>query len=703
MDSDWNVLIHIFGGNGSVAFSHDSSLVASVIESPSTRWFPTGSTIRLCNAETGECSQELTFESSGITVLAFSRDSKLLVTLDNSGIDVWRVDTGKCVQKINLGERALSVMHPLTTTTMEAGFVFSRDSLLFLLALGPHEATRPPQMHEIKVDGCAELEGISGTWRSRGLRREGFSRDLSLLARSENQTVRLLRVDTGECVQELKVHYDDMLYMVFSHDSSLIASYSGNPRIASYARSSTARVWRVVTGECVMKFEVPPPDPPLVFAFSHDSSLFATSSRHRSVYIWRIDTGECIQELRGHSRDINFIAFSHDSSLIASAAIDKTVRVWRVGACRRVQKVSKNRFWRLKIGPRNFRHLLSPKIVLPSISERPLGILAMSLDLSLMAMTPRSRHREAGVSIYRAIRGIELYHVDTGKRLYTLTTFDSPKRLAFSHDSARLASWYSDGSIQLWRTDTGRCVRLLCDPNWPASRDVAGSRPYESPAETSFRLGASQARKRRLVRRQRFWRAGMGPRVQNVILDGRVLIGTESEDTEAESHESESHDVELPTDVGTLTFFMPGLGSFWNLNGSQFGISPAFTWITHNGSNLLWLPDDLECTRVAVSGTTVAVLSGTIPARIALFSFSKNSHDWRWWMGQHLSDLDDSSATKTKQAGVAAVDLSRIELDEDGRCEKSGVALESKSAKGSRLCSHGEPTFGGDSSNSASR
>ncbi|KAK5988504.1 Vegetative incompatibility protein HET-E-1 [Cladobotryum mycophilum] len=196
----------------SVAFSHDSSLVASASH---------GRTVRLWRADTGECVQTLEGHSDWVESVAFSHDSSLVASASGGRtVRLWRADTGEYVQ----------------TLEGHSGWVgsvaFSHDSSL--VASASYDRTS---------DCVQTLKGHSDSVVS-----VAFSHDSSLVASaSHDGTVRLWRADTGECVQTLEGHSDWVRSVAFSHDSSLVAS-------ASHDR--TVRLWRADTGECVQKLDI---------------------------------------------------------------------------------------------------------------------------------------------------------------------------------------------------------------------------------------------------------------------------------------------------------------------------------------------------------------------------------------------------------------------------------------------------------------
>ncbi|KAF2008717.1 hypothetical protein BU24DRAFT_437817 [Aaosphaeria arxii CBS 175.79] len=67
-------------------------------------------------------------------------------------------------------------------------------------------------------------------------------------------------------------------------------------------------------------------------AFSHDSTQLASASGDKTVKIWNASSGACLQTLEGHSNLVSLVAFSHDSTQLASASYDKTVKIWNVNS-----------------------------------------------------------------------------------------------------------------------------------------------------------------------------------------------------------------------------------------------------------------------------------------------------------------------------------------------------------------------------------
>ncbi|KAJ5377108.1 Vegetative incompatibility protein HET-E-1 [Penicillium cosmopolitanum] len=61
--------------------------------------------------------------------------------------------------------------------------------------------------------------------------------------------------------------------------------------------------------------------------FSHDSSHVASGSLDKTIKIWDAHTGACLQTLEGHDDRVTSVVFSPDSSRVTSGSYDKTIKI----------------------------------------------------------------------------------------------------------------------------------------------------------------------------------------------------------------------------------------------------------------------------------------------------------------------------------------------------------------------------------------
>ncbi|KAL2135775.1 hypothetical protein VTI74DRAFT_6980 [Chaetomium olivicolor] len=120
------------------------------------------------------------------------------------------------------------------------------------------------------------------------------------------------------CLQTLEGHSDVVNSVAWSHDSTRLASASGD---------KTVKIWDPATGQCVLTFEGHSDDVRSV-AWSYDGTRLASASDDNIVKIWDPATGHCISTLEGHSDDVNSVAWSHDGTRLASAAWNHIVQIW---------------------------------------------------------------------------------------------------------------------------------------------------------------------------------------------------------------------------------------------------------------------------------------------------------------------------------------------------------------------------------------
>ncbi|KAF3392420.1 hypothetical protein F1880_008934 [Penicillium rolfsii] len=217
---------------------------------------------------------------------------------------------------------------------------------------------------------------------------------------------------TGACLRTLEGHDDFVTSMVFSHDSS---------RVASGSDDKTIRIWDVHTGACLMMLEGHDNRITSV-VFSHDSSRIASGSYDKTIKIWDEPFGACLQTLEGHDNWVTSVVFSHDSSSVASGSVDKTIKIWdaHTGAC--LQTLEGHDNWVTSV----------------VFSHDSCRVASGSVD-----------------------KTIKIWDTHTGACLKTLEGHNmAVTSVVFFHDS-RVASGSWDKTIKIWNTHTGACLQTL--------------------------------------------------------------------------------------------------------------------------------------------------------------------------------------------------------------------------------------------------
>ena len=132
------------------------------------------------------------------------------------------------------------------------------------------------------------------------------------LAGSEDHTVRLWDVDTGEHLKTLVGHRAYLISLAFSQDGTTLASGSEDDDI---------RLWDVATG-ARLKTLVGHTTGVEGLAFSPNGNKIASASRDSTVRVWDVESGEALHILEGHWGNVLTVDFSPDGNTIAE---------WRLG------------------------------------------------------------------------------------------------------------------------------------------------------------------------------------------------------------------------------------------------------------------------------------------------------------------------------------------------------------------------------------
>ncbi|KAF2677680.1 beta transducin-like protein HET-D2Y [Lentithecium fluviatile CBS 122367] len=315
----------------------------------------------------------------------------------------------------------------------------------------PKWITIKPAMGD-KWSACLQtLEGHSGqVWSV------AFSHDSTRLASaSGDKTVKIWDASSGECLQTLRGHSGLVWSVAFSCDST---------RLASASDDKTVKIWDVSSGECLQTLNGHY-DPVRSVIFSHDSTRLASASYDKTVKIWDVSSGEPLQTLKGHSDSVRSVAFSHDSTRLASASDDKTVKIWNAssGECLQTLEGHSNSVWSVAFSHDSTR--------LASASyDKTVKIWDASSGECLQTLKVHSRwvgsagfsHDSTRLASASGDNMVKIWDVSSGEPLQTLRGHSGLVwSVAFSCDSTRLASASDDKTVKIWDVSSGEPLQTL--------------------------------------------------------------------------------------------------------------------------------------------------------------------------------------------------------------------------------------------------
>lgn len=146
-----------------------------------------------------------------------------------------------------------------------------------------------------------------------------YSADGSLLATtSKDTTIRVCSALSGDILHVLRGHSASVTGVAFSPTGAQLASCS---------KDGTIRTWNVQTGESTAVLNghfgyI------YAMAFSPNGCQIAFGDSSGDIVLWDPHTGEFTDCLVGHSGDVYSLTYSPDGQMIASGGLDRTIRLW---------------------------------------------------------------------------------------------------------------------------------------------------------------------------------------------------------------------------------------------------------------------------------------------------------------------------------------------------------------------------------------
>src|SRR6266516_4342864 len=167
---------------------------------------------------------------------------------------------------------------------------------------------------------------------------------------------------------------------------------------------------------------------------------------------------------------------------------------------------------------------------------------------------------------------------------------DSVYSVAFSPDSARLASASGGGTVRIWDASSGKCLQTL--------EGHSGSVWSVAFSPDSARLASASG-----DRTVRIWDASSGKCLQTLNI-GKVLFNISFDTTGSCLH----------TEIGTIAIdtssasnMTPSITDPQNPRYQGGALGSDGAWITYNSENLMWLPSEYRPLCSAVSGKAIGI------------------------------------------------------------------------------------------------
>lgn len=280
-----------------------------------------------------------------------------------------------------------------------------------------------------------------------------------LMTASYDNTVKIWKVDTGECLRTLTGHTKAIRSLVFD-----------SQKLITGGLDSTIKVWNYHTGECISTYRGH--DAAVVSVDFLNKTIVSGSADH-TVKVWHVDSRTCYT-LRGHSDWVNSVRIHPPSNTAFSASDDTTIRMW---------DLNNNQCLRIFGGVDNNGHLGHVQCVIPLIykdtliqdhsdndSETNQNSTATNNDLNAeqdpnneqinSTKLPGNLNYPTHLLTSSLDNTIKLWDVRTGKCIRT--QFGHIEGVwSISADTFRIISGAHDKLIKVWDLQSGKCLHTF--------------------------------------------------------------------------------------------------------------------------------------------------------------------------------------------------------------------------------------------------
>lgn len=406
--------------------------------------------IQIWEVASGKHLMTLKGHQSWIWSIVFSPDARFLASgSDDYSVKIWDLKTKECLQTLKGPPNLLNAVKFAEPAANKAG----RQSATIV---GQDSGVWHPELLEQQVEAHQ-----GHTYLLRSLT---YSPDAQTLALSTRTfAIKILNIQTGECLQTLAGHSNFAPSLKFNSDGTKLGSVNSDK--GTCGLTPEIKIWDIKTGDCQVTLQG---HRHMIndLAFSSNGQWLATASSDQTLKLWNLQTGKCVKSFLSHSSRVLSVTFAPDDRFLVSAGDDRTIKLWDIqtGHCIKTIQGYTNAIYSMSISPDRQVVVTTHEDESIKLWNLATGTVFRTLHghrnrVWCAAFPPQLNELLASSS---ADYSVKLWNWQTGHCLRTLQGHTNwVWSVAFSPDGQWLASGSYDRTIKLWNVQTGECVRTL--------------------------------------------------------------------------------------------------------------------------------------------------------------------------------------------------------------------------------------------------
>lgn len=116
--------------------------------------------------------------------------------------------------------------------------------------------------------------------------------------------------------------------MGHSHIVNSLAISANGKYLVSGSQDQTIRVWNLVTGELIHTLKSHR-NGVYAIALSPNEEIIASGSADKTIKLWHLQTGELLATFSGHANTVTSLVFTASGEMLVSGSLDKTIKIWQ--------------------------------------------------------------------------------------------------------------------------------------------------------------------------------------------------------------------------------------------------------------------------------------------------------------------------------------------------------------------------------------